>query len=167
MAKKIKYMGVTSTQELINLIKADFAKKQDILQFVEMPPAAQHVGRVFEYVGETDRRFVKGHFYKSTGFDWLEVYESLGGKTWEYVDVLPSYDDANFVTIYVVPDLATKSFTAYIKSEVPNEFLTLTEVLKVTCYDDQGTLVENDVAVTDAHFIAVTDEEIVHFMRTV
>lgn len=169
MAKKNKYMGVTATQELINLIKADFAKKQDILQFIELPPVAQHVGRIYEYVGETTLHFVNGHFYRSTGFEWKEVYTALDGRTWQYVTVLPSYDEADFATLYAVADEANGTFAVYIKSETSPTFLSLaTESFTVTCYDDDtGQLVLHHVPVSTAEFSAVTDEEIVHFMRTV
>ena len=74
MGKKIKFMGVTATQELINLLKADFAEKQDIIQFIEMPSPVSYVGRDIEYVGETNMEFTNGHFYHSNGFVWEEVY---------------------------------------------------------------------------------------------
>lgn len=169
MARKNKFMGVTATQELINLIKADFAKKQGILQFLELPPAAQHVGRVYEYVGETTLHYTKGHFYKSTGFDWYEVYPSLGGRTWQYVTVLPAYDDADFVTLYAVADEDNDTFSVYIKSETAPTFLSIADKsFTVTCYDDDtGQLVLHYVPVSTAEFSAVTDEEIIHFMETV
>ena len=113
MADKIKYMGVNSTQELINLLKADLAKKQDIIQFTEMPDPVDCVGRTFQYVGETNMQFTNGHFYHSNGFTWEETYKGLDGKTWEIVDSLPSWSAANYDTIYFVYE--DGSLTGYVK----------------------------------------------------
>ena len=160
MDKKNKYMGPVATQELINLVKADFAKKQDIIQYYSLPDPARNVGRVYWYVGETNRYYSKGHLYKSTGFEWVEVYKALSGRTWDFVDSLPSYDNADFDTLYIVPDFAHSTFALYIKSDTPDEFIALAENFKVTCYDDNGNLEEHDVLVSDAHFKAITDAEI-------
>lgn len=160
MNKRNKYMGATATQELINLVKADFAKKQDIIQYITLPDPANAVGRVYWYVGETNRYYSKGHLYKSTGFEWVEVYKALSGRTWDFVDNLPAYDDADFDTLYIVPDLAHNTFALYLKGDNPDEFIALAENFKVTCYDANGNLEEHDVLISDAHFKAITDNEI-------
>lgn len=116
MAKKNKYMGKTATQELINLIQDDFAKKQDIIQFVEMPSYVQFVGRTVQYVGETTAEFIQGHLYHSTGFAWTEVYKNLDGKTWQLTDTLPVWADAEFNVVYYVPN-EYNELTAYIKKD--------------------------------------------------
>lgn len=113
MAEKIKYMGVSSTQELINLLKADLAKKQDIIQFTELPPPEQAVGRCYEYVGETTMQFTNGHIYHSDGFVWEEVYKGLDGKTWQIVNTLPSFADASYDILYFVWE--DGSLSGYVK----------------------------------------------------
>lgn len=113
MAEKIKYMGVSSTQELINLLKADLAKKQDIIQFTELPPPEQAVGRCYEYVGETTMQFTNGHIYHSDGFVWEEVYKGLDGKTWQIVNTLPSFADASYDILYFVYE--DGSLSGYVK----------------------------------------------------
>lgn len=113
MAEKIKYMGVSSTQELINLLKADLAKKQDIIQFTELPPPEQAVGRCYEYVGETTMQFANGHIYHSDGFVWEEVYKGLDGKTWQIVNTLPPFADADYDTLYFVWE--DGSLSGYVK----------------------------------------------------
>lgn len=122
MAKKIKYMGVTSTQELINLLKADLAKKQDIIQFTELPPPEQAVGRCYEYVGETTMHFTNGHIYHSDGFVWSEVYKGLDGKTWQIVDTLPPFADADYDTLYFVWE--DGKLTGYVKGDTKMEQVT-------------------------------------------
>lgn len=112
MAKN-KYMGVASTQELINLLKADFAKKQDIIQFTELPPPEQAVGRCYEYVGETTMQFTNGHIYHSDGFAWEEVYKGLDGKTWQIVNTLPPFADASYDILYFVWE--DGSLSGYVK----------------------------------------------------
>ena len=102
MANKIKYMGVTSTQELINLLKADLAQKQDIIQFTKLPAPELAVGRTYQYTGPTTAQFTQGHIYHSDGFNWMPVYEALENKTWTVVTTLPSFDDADYNTIYFV-----------------------------------------------------------------
>lgn len=99
-SKKIKFLGATGTQELINLLKADMRLKQDLLQFSEMPQPALYVGRVVQYVGKTNEKFTHGHFYKSSGYVWQEVYSSLSGKTWQLVDTLPPIADAEYDVLY-------------------------------------------------------------------
>ena len=60
-----KYLGPTGLTELINLIQADFQKKQDWMQFPEMPAAADYPGKVVQFTGVTDADFTKGFFYYS------------------------------------------------------------------------------------------------------
>ena len=74
MARINKYLGPTGLTELINLIQADFQKKQDWLQFPEMPDPALYTGKVVQYTGITDPlTFTKGFFYYSTGLEWAMV----------------------------------------------------------------------------------------------
>lgn len=122
MGKKTKYIGVTATQELINLFKADLAKKQDIVQFTKMPSPVSCVGRVYEYVGETNMEFTNGHFYHSNGFVWEEVYKGLDGKTWGVFDTLPTYSVAGFDTIYFV--MQDDVITGWIKGATQMEPIT-------------------------------------------
>lgn len=109
---KIKYMSVSSTQELINLLKADLAKKQDIIQFTELPPPEQAVGRCYEYVGETTMQRTNGHIYHSDGFVWEEVYSD---KTWEVVTALPAWSSAESGTLYLLAD-GTDKIKLYVKN---------------------------------------------------
>ena len=127
---KIKFMGVEGTQELINLIKADFAKKQDIIQFTEMPSPVECVGRDYQYVGETNMHFQNGHFYHSNGFTWSEVYKGLDGKTWQLIDSLPPYDSADFETMYFVYN-DEGSVQGYIKGPEKMEPISTTHTWKI------------------------------------
>ena len=119
---KNKYMGVNSTQELINLLKADNAKKQDIVQFTEMPSPIEMVGRVVQYVGETGMEFTNGHFYHSDGFKWDETYKGQDGKTWAVVDAVPSFADADYDTIYFVYE--DGRMAGYLKGDTQMEKIT-------------------------------------------
>lgn len=143
MGKKTKYMGVTATQELINLLKADFAKKQDIIQFVEMPSPVTYVGRTIEYVGETNAQFTNGHFYHSDGFNWIATYESLENKTWALVDSLPAYSDADFNTIYFVKQ--GDMITGWIKGETQMEPITSTSSWQLVTALPPWSTAKNDV----------------------
>lgn len=98
--KKRKAMGVTATLELCNMIKADLAKKQDIIQFVEMPCYVEYTGRIIQYVGESTPKLIRGHFYHSNGFAWNEVYDGEGGGT-QIVDILPPASAAEYNKIYL------------------------------------------------------------------
>ena len=143
MGKKIKYMGVTTTQELINLIKADFAKKQDIIQFLEMPSPVTYIGRTIEYVGETNLQFTNGHFYHSNGFVWEEVYKGQDGKTWGIFDTLPSYSDADFDTIYFVKQ--GDMITGWVKSDTQMEPITSTSSWQLVTSLPSWSTAKNDV----------------------
>lgn len=68
-----KYLGPTGLTELINLIQNRLGKKQDWMQFPEMPSAAEYVGKVIQYTGTTDNDFTKGYFYYSNGVSWAQV----------------------------------------------------------------------------------------------
>lgn len=119
---KNKYMGVNSAQELINLLKADNAKKQDIVQFTEMPSPVDMVGRVVQYVGETSMEFANGHFYHSDGFKWDETYKGQDGKTWAVVVSVPSFADADYDTIYFVYE--DGKMVGYLKGNTQMEKIT-------------------------------------------
>ena len=124
------YMGPTSTQELINLLKADLAKKQDIIQFTVLPNPEDAVGRCYEYVGPTTMYFTNGHLYHSTGFEWEEIYKGLDGKSWQIVDALPSYADASFDLIYFVWE--DGSIAGYIKGDEQMEKITSDHTWELT-----------------------------------
>lgn len=143
MGKKIKFMGVTATQELINLLKADFAKKQDIIQFVEMPSPVTYVGRTIEYVGETNLQFTNGHFYHSDGFNWTATYESLENKTWAIVDTLPSFSDADYNTIYFVKQ--GDMITGWVKGDTQMEPITSTSSWQLVTSLPPWATAKNDV----------------------
>jgi len=123
------YMGPTSTQELINLIKADLAKKQDIIQFTVLPDPVEAVGRCYEYVGPTTMEFTNGHLYHSDGFTWTEVYKGQDGKTWQIVPSLPPYDSADFDTIYFV--YKDGKVEGYIKGPEQMDLITTTNSWKL------------------------------------
>lgn len=142
MAEKIKYMGVSSTQELINLLKADFAKKQDIIQFTELPPPEQAVGRCYEYVGETTMQFTNGHIYHSDGFVWEEVYKGLDGKTWQIVNTLPSFADASYDILYFVYE--DGRLTGYVKGVDKMETVTSDKTWEVVTALPAWSAAESD-----------------------
>ena len=100
----IKYLGETTTQELLSLIKADLALKQSLLQFAAMPDCAKYVGKIVQYTGKTNEQYTMGHFYKSNGFSWYEIYSSLTIKAWELVDALPALEDAEWNIMYFTTD---------------------------------------------------------------
>lgn len=141
--KKTKFMGVTSTQELINLIKADFAKKQDIIQFTEMPSPVECVGRDYQYVGETTMEFTNGHYYHSNGFVWEEVYKGLDGKTWGIFDTLPSYSSADFDTLYFVRQ--GDMLVGWVKGETQMEPVTSTSSWQLVTSLPLWATAKNDV----------------------
>lgn len=70
---KRPYLGKTGLIELVNLLYAEFQKKQDWMQFPEMPAASSYVGKVVQYTGTTDNDFTKGYFYYSNGVSWAQV----------------------------------------------------------------------------------------------
>jgi hypothetical protein len=141
--KKIKYLGVDGTQEFINLVKADLAKKQDIIQFTEMPSPIECIGRVYEYVGETNMYFQNGHFYHSNGFNWSEVYKGIDGKTWGIFDRLPPYDMADFETIYFI--YTNGALEGYIKGETRYEQITSSHTWDIVSAKPRWEDADNDV----------------------
>ena len=114
-----KYLGPTGLTELINLIQADFQKKQDWMQFPEMPDAALYTGKVVQYTGITDPlTYTKGFFYYSNGLEWTMVNVASAV---EVCAILPMWDEAKDGTIYYV----TSESACYIKGSVPNEWLNI------------------------------------------
>lgn len=103
-----KYLGPTGLTELINLIQADFQKKQDWMQFPEMPDAALYHGKVVQYTGITNDTYIKGFFYYSTGLEWVRIAVSSSA---EVCATLPAWDEAKPGFIYYV----TSKHACYIK----------------------------------------------------
>ena len=115
-----KYLGPTGLTELINLIQADFQKKQDWMQFPEMPAAADYPGKVVQFTGVTDADFTKGFFYYSTGLEWTMI--SVASAV-EVVDQLPDWSIAKDGIIYYV----TSEPACYIRNtSVPGEWFNIT-----------------------------------------
>ena len=115
-----KYLGPTGLTELINLIQADFQKKQDWMQFPEMPAAADYPGKVVQFTGVTDADFTKGFFYYSTGLEWTMI--SVASAV-EVVDQLPDWSIANDGIIYYV----TSEPACYIRNtSVSGEWFNIT-----------------------------------------
>ena len=115
-----KYLGPTGLTELINLIQADFQKKQDWMQFPEMPAAADYPGKVVQFTGVTDADFTKGFFYYSTGLEWTMI--SVASAV-EVVDQLPDWSIANDGIIYYV----TSEPACYIRNtSAPGEWFNIT-----------------------------------------
>ena len=116
-----KYLGPTGLTELINLIQADFQKKQDWMQFPEMPAAADYPGKVVQFTGVTDADFTKGFFYYSTGLEWTMI--SVASAV-EVVDHLPDWSIANDGIIYYV----TSEPACYIRNtSVSGEWFNITD----------------------------------------
>lgn len=114
-----KYLGPTGLTELINLIQADFQKKQDWIQFPEMPAAADYPGKVVQFTGVTDADFTKGFFYYSTGLEWTMINVASAV---EVVDQLPNWAFAKDGIIYYV----TSESACYIRNaSVPGEWLSI------------------------------------------
>ena len=115
-----KYLGPTGLTELINLIQADFQKKQDWMQFPEMPAAADYPGKVVQFTGVTDANFTKGFFYYSTGLEWTMISVASGV---EVVDQLPDWSFAKDGIIYYV----TSEPAGYIRNaSVPDKWYNIT-----------------------------------------
>ena len=116
-----KYLGPTGLTELINLIQADFQKKQDWMQFPEMPAAADYPGKVVQFTGVTDADFTKGFFYYSTGLEWTMI--SVASAV-EVVDQLPDWSIAKDGIIYYV----TSEPACYIRNtSVTGEWFNITD----------------------------------------
>lgn len=147
---KIKYMSVSSTQELINLLKADLAKKQDIIQFTELPPPEQAVGRCYEYVGETTMQLTNGHIYHSDGFVWEEVYKGLDGKT-------------NFNELDNIPTVNGIPLQNTAEPDEAKEVVIQSTVHKHdddSAYDEDALIVDHDVPVHELELTALANAEI-------
>ena len=115
-----KYLGPTGLTELINLIQADFQKKQDWMQFPEMPAAADYPGKVVQFTGATGADFTKGFFYYSTGLEWTMI--SVASAV-EVVDQRPDWSFAKDGIIYYV----TSEPACYIRSaSVPDKWYNIT-----------------------------------------
>ena len=116
-----KYLGPTGLTELINLIQADFQKKQDWMQFPEMPAAADYPGKVVQFTGVTDADFTKGFFYYSTGLEWTMI--SVASAV-EVVGQLPDWTLAKAGIIYYV----TSEPACYIRNvSAPGEWFNITD----------------------------------------
>lgn len=113
-----KYLGPTGLTELINLIQADFQKKQDWMQFPEMPDATLYHGKVVQFTGITDDTYTKGFFYYSTGLEWVNIAIS---NAVEICAVLPLWDDAKAGIIYYV----TSESACYIKGSERDTWLNI------------------------------------------
>lgn len=112
-----KYLGPVGLTELINLIQADFQKKQDWMQFPEMPDPGLYAGKVVQYTGITDPlTYTKGYFYYSTGLEWTMVNTASAV---EICAVLPLWDEAKDGTLYYV----TSESALYLKGSVTDEWL--------------------------------------------
>lgn len=118
MAKTNKYLGPTGLTELINLIQADFQKKQDWTQFTKMPDATLYTGKVVQYTGISNNTYAKGHFYYSNGFTW--VYIAISDAV-EVCAVLPPWDEASVGLIYYV----TSESACYIRGSETDEWLNI------------------------------------------
>lgn len=115
--KSIKYLGMRGTQDLINLIKADLDLKQNLLQFAAMPNYADYIGKIVQYTGKTNEQFTMGHFYKSNGFSWYEIYSSITIKDFELVDALPALEDAEWNIMYFLADKKFHTLKSYVRGD--------------------------------------------------
>lgn len=111
-----KYLGPIGLTELINLIQADFQKKQDWMQFPEMPDATLYHGKVVQFTGITNDTYTKGFFYYSTGLEWVNIAVSSSVKV---CVTLPAWDEAKPGFIYYV----TSEHACYIKGSERNTWL--------------------------------------------
>lgn len=112
----IKYLGEAGTRELITLIKADLARKEELSKFTTMPLAADHIGRIVQYIGATVPLYTKGYFYYSDGAVWTQINvqpATQGSGGFEVVDVLPAWSTADPDKVYYVKDGTV--LTGYIK----------------------------------------------------
>lgn len=101
----IKYLGEAGTRELVTLIKADLAKKEELSKFTTMPPAADHIGRIVQFIGATVPLYTKGYFYYSDGAVWTQINvqpATQGSGGFEVVDILPAWSTADPEKVYYV-----------------------------------------------------------------
>lgn len=102
ITKNNKYLGKNGLVELMNLLYAEFQKKQDWVQFPEMPNAADYVGKVVQYTGTSNDNFTKGYFYYSNGVAWVLVNTSSMGAVVICKTALPDWNLADSGLIYFV-----------------------------------------------------------------
>ena len=154
-----KYLGPTGLTELINLIQADFQKKQDWMQFPEMPAAADYPGKVVQFTGATGADFTKGFFYYSTGLEWTMV--SVASAV-EVVDQLPDWVFAKDGIIYYV----TSESACYIRnSSVPGEWLSIAGGDNKS-FEIVGALPAWDAADPKMIYIVVSGDDATAFVRS-
>ena len=154
-----KYLGPTGLTELINLIHADFQKKQDWMQFPEMPAATDYPGKVVQFTGVTDADFTKGFFYYSTGLEWtmISVVSAV-----EVVGQLPDWATAKDGIIYYV----TSESACYIRNaSVPGEWLNIAGGDNAA-FEIVSTLPAWDAANPKMIYIVVSGDEAATFVRS-
>lgn len=116
MVPEIKYFGVSGLEELILLTKNAIAKKADKMQFGTMPDPIKYIGRVVQYVGESDATYTRSHFYYSNGVKWVEENVSDSQTTpIEMVTSLPSWEDADRHVLYILKN-ANGTMGLYVKN---------------------------------------------------
>ena len=149
----------TGLTELINLIQADFQKKQDWVQFPEMPAAADYPGKVVQFTGVTDADFTKGFFYYSTGLEWTMI--SVASAV-EVVGRIPDWSTAKDGIIYYV----TSESACYIRnSSVPGEWLNIAGGDNAA-FEIVSSLPAWDAANPKMIYIAVSGDEVTTFVRS-
>lgn len=154
-----KYLGPTGLTELINLIQADFQKKQDWMQFPEMPAAANYPGKVVQFTGITGASYTKGFFYYSTGLEWtmMSVTSAV-----EVVSQLPDWATAKDGIIYYV----TSESASYIRNaSAPGEWLNITGGDNAA-FEIVSALPSWDAANPKMIYIVVSDDEATTFVRS-
>ena len=114
--KQNKYLGPVGLTELINLIQADFQKKQDWMQFPEMPDATLYHGKVVQFTGISNADYTKGFFYYSNGLDWTGISVADAVET---VATLPAWSEGKDGIIYYV----TSESACYVRSSTEGEWL--------------------------------------------
>ena len=114
--KQNKYLGPVGLTELINLIQADLQKKQDWMQFPEMPDATLYHGKVVQYTGISNADYTKGFFYYSTGLEWTGISVASAVET---VATLPAWSEGKDGIIYYV----TSESACYVRSSTEGEWL--------------------------------------------
>lgn len=111
-----KYLGPIGLTELINLIQADLQKKQDWMQFPEMPDATLYHGKVVQYTGISNADHTKGFFYYSNGLEWTGISVASAVET---VATLPAWSEGKDGIIYYV----TSEHACYVRSSTESEWL--------------------------------------------
>lgn len=154
-----KYLGPTGLTELINLIHADFQKKQDWMQFPEMPAATDYTGKVVQFTGATDAHFTKGFFYYSTGLEWTMV--SVASAV-EVVGQIPNWSTAKDGIIYFV----TSESACYIRNaSVTDEWFNIAGGDN-TSFEIVSALPAWDMANPKMIYIVVSGDEATAFVRS-